>query len=311
MNTGATIYNGQAATAGQKRKSVEGEATIDTSNVPWRQKGASLADRIGTRDESQADHQDKRQKKAQDFRANAPPSKLFDLEKRRQRFERENGGPSSPFSSSRDESPVPSAIEGPVVGTCYKLEKNYFRLTAPPKAETVRPLHILRKTLDLLIRKWKEEHNYGYICDQFKSVRQDLTVQHVKNDFTVRVYEAHARIALEKGDLGEYNQCQTQLRALYKQKLGGHAGEFTAYRIFYFIHTCNRTGMNDVLADLTAADKQHAAVKHALDVRSALACGNYHRFFRLYDDPPNMGGYLMDMFVERERLAAMASICRT
>ena len=40
MNTGPTVYNGQAANAGQKRKSVEGQATIDTSNVPWRQKGA-------------------------------------------------------------------------------------------------------------------------------------------------------------------------------------------------------------------------------------------------------------------------------
>ncbi|KAG9870833.1 hypothetical protein KCV05_g23262, partial [Aureobasidium melanogenum] len=96
---------------------------------------------------------------------------------------------------------MPDANDGPCVGTSQQLEKNYFRLTAPPKPETVRPLHILKQTLDLLIRKWKDEHNYGYICDQFKSLRQDLTVQHIKNDFTVRVYEAHARIALERGDL--------------------------------------------------------------------------------------------------------------
>jgi hypothetical protein len=137
-----------------------------------------------------------------------------------------------------------------------------------------------------------------------------LTVQHIKNEFTVTVYEIHARIALEKGDMGEYNQCQTQLRALYSQKLGGHPEEFLAYRILYFIHTCNRTDMNDVLADLTPADKRHHAVKHALDVRSALALGNYHRFFRLYLDSPNMGAYLMDMFIERERLAALANICK-
>ncbi|KAG9802254.1 hypothetical protein KCU68_g22711, partial [Aureobasidium melanogenum] len=158
---------------------------------------------------------------------------------------------------------MPDANDGPCVGTSQQLEKNYFRLTAPPKPETVRPLHILKQTLDLLIRKWKDEHNYGYICDQFKSLRQDLTVQHIKNDFTVRVYEAHARIALEKGDLGEYNQCQTQLRTLYKMKLRGSPGEFLAYRILYTIYTCNRQTMNDVLADLTSADKQYPAVKHA------------------------------------------------
>ena len=174
----------------------------------------------------------------------------------------------------------------------------------------VRPLEVLEKTLDLLKKKWRKENNYSYICDQFKSLRQDLTVQHIKTQFTVNVYEIHARIALEKGDLSEYNQCQTQLRALYSQHLGGHPMEFKAYRILYFIHTCNRTDMNDVLADLTPAEKKDAAVKHALDARSALALGNYHRFFQLYLDTPNMGAYLMDMFVGRERLAALTNICK-
>ena len=190
------------------------------------------------------------------------------------------------------------------------LEKRYLRLTAAPIPSKVRPEPILRQTLDLLKKKWKKEGDYSYICDQFKSMRQDLTVQHVRNEFTVTVYEIHARIALEKGDLGEYNQCQTQLRALYAQNLGGNPVEFKAYRILYFIHTSNRTALNDILADLTTAEKEEKAIKHALSVRSALALGNYHRFFRLYLDTPNMGAYLMDMFVERERLAALCNICR-
>lgn len=196
------------------------------------------------------------------------------------------------------------------MGRCQTLEKNYFRLTSAPNPDTVRPLPILEQTLDLLKKKWRKEGNYGYICDQFKSLRQDLTVQHIRTEFTVTVYEIHARIALEKGDLGEYNQCQTQLRVLYAQQLGGHPTEFKAYRILYFIYTRNWTAMNDALADVTAEDKQDPAVKHALDVRSALALGNYHRFFQLYLDTPNMGAYLMDMFVGRERLAALAAICR-
>ncbi|PYI31098.1 hypothetical protein BP00DRAFT_182832 [Aspergillus indologenus CBS 114.80] len=231
------------------------------------------------------------------------------LEMRRKRFEEPQASNGS-SASSRGTSPVPAANAGPVVGTCQELEKNYFRLTAAPKPETVRPLHVLHKTLDVLKKKWKKDNNYTYICDQFKSLRQDLTVQHIKNEFTVSVYEIHARIALERGDLGEYNQCQTQLRALYAQQLGGHPTEFRAYRILYFIHTRNWTAMNDALADLTPADKRDPAVKHALDVRSALALGNYHRFFQLYLDTPNMGAYLMDMFVDRERLSALAAICK-
>ncbi len=215
-----------------------------------------------------------------------------------------------PFTPSKANSSSLDFDQGPVVGRCQDLEKRYFRLTSAPNPDTVRPLPVLERTLDLLKSKWKRDANYSYICDQFKSLRQDLTVQHIKTEFTVNVYEIHARIALEKGDLGEYNQCQTQLRALHSQQLGGHPEEFKAYRILYFIHTCNRTDMNDALADLTPEEKLHPAIKHALNTRSALALGNYHRFANLYNEPPpNMGAYLMDMFVARERLAALSNTC--
>jgi len=47
-----------------------------------------------------------------------------------------------------------------------------------------------------------------------QAMRQDCTVQHLRRELTVRIYEAHARAALEYGDVAEYNQCQTQLNAL-------------------------------------------------------------------------------------------------
>lgn len=279
---------------------------------PWRKQAARnvFEDRITYANQSQADRIEKRQRKTH---GSAKPSSKSgsNLEKRKQRFESTNSPHSpSPYYSPREGSPTPDANQGPIVGTCQQLEKKYFRLTSAPKPESVRPQPVLEKTLELLKSKWRKENNYSYICDQFKSLRQDLTVQHIKNEFTVHVYEIHARIALEKGDLGEYNQCQTQLRALYSQNLGGHPSEFLAYRILYLIHTCNRTDMNDLLADLTSADKEDPAVKHALAVRSALALGNYHRFFRLFLDTPHMGAYLMDMFIVRERVAALANICK-
>lgn len=61
----------------------------------------------------------------------------------------------------------------------------------------MRPLHILKRTLVYLKQKWKSGTEYSYLCDQFKSLRQDLTVQGILDDFTVNVYEVHARIALE------------------------------------------------------------------------------------------------------------------
>lgn len=64
-----------------------------------------------------------------------------------------------------------------VVGTCTVLEKPYLRLTSAPDPRSVRPLSVLEQTLSLLKSKWRSEHNYAYICDQFKSLRQDLTVR--------------------------------------------------------------------------------------------------------------------------------------
>lgn len=285
----------------RKRKSTD----LDVPDVeyPWKGNNRGLEERITGKNKSQS----KKQKKGKAFQSDlAEHTNSEALARRRQRF-----GHVSPTSSPlASDSPVVDNPTGPVVGTCEKLEKNYFRLTSAPKPEEVRPLPVLKDMFDLLRKKWKSEHKYAYACDQFKSLRQDLTVQHIKNEFTVKVYEIHARIALEIGDLGEYNQCQTQLRALYKMGLNGMRDEFTAYRILYFIYTCSRTDMNDVLADLTTAEKQMESVSHALQVRAALASGNYTRFFRLYQETPYLGIYLLDKIVPRERLAALAAICK-
>ncbi|KAL5119184.1 hypothetical protein ACEQ8H_002892 [Pleosporales sp. CAS-2024a] len=300
--------NSLSSSQAKKRKSQDPEELAmqqsPASAPPWRK--TNLESRMTFAE----GHNEKRQKK------NATPGEAFskldkaDLDKRRQRFQlgNDNAKKTLPWGSPRLEDD--EMANAPVVGLNEKLEKSYFRLTAPPKPETVRPLHILEKTLTMLIKKWKTEKNYNYICNQFKSLRQDLTVQHIKNAFTVKVYEIHARISLEKGDLGEYNQCQTQLKALYAQGLEGKPAEFKAYHILYIVYTCNKSDMNDMLAELTIADKSQPWIKHALDVRSALALGNYHKFFKLYLAAENMGSYLMDMFIERERFNALANISR-
>jgi hypothetical protein len=59
------------------------------------------------------------------------------------------------------------------------------------------------------------------------------------------------------------------------------------------------------VSQLTPKQKASSAVKHALAVQRALALGNYHAFFELYLNAPNMGAYIMDHFVDRERLRAL------
>ena len=88
------------------------------------------------------------------------------------------------------------------------IEKSYFRLTSAPDPSEVRPEPVLHEALKMLENKWAEKTaDYKYMDDQFRSLRQDCTIQRIQNDFCVKVYETHARIALEEADLDQFNQC--------------------------------------------------------------------------------------------------------
>ena len=63
--------------------------------------------------------------------------------------------------------------------------------------------------------------------------------------------------------------------------------------------------LNLFVGRLTSQQKADSAVRHALDVQRALSIGNYHALFELYLNAPNMGAYIMDHFIARERAKAL------
>ncbi|BFZ58426.1 hypothetical protein PYCC9005_005488 [Savitreella phatthalungensis] len=249
-------------------------------------------------------------------------------EKRARRFEKSASTTASPSAAMRD-TPTGTVSGGgefmddgdgtvstckPIVGTSTRLERSYLRLTSAPDPSNVRPPSVLRETLLLLQGKWRDGggENYGYMNDQLKSVRQDLTVQHVRDALTVEVYETHARIALEKGDLGEYNQCGTQLETLYGLVGGGRDSrhEFAAYRLLYLLHTRNLRDTDSLILSLSSEARAHPCVRHARKVREAVVRNDFVMLGRLYADAPEMSGYLMDALVRRERACGLGVVAR-
>jgi hypothetical protein len=155
----------------------------------------------------------------------------------------------------------------------------------------------------MLKQKWKgKQADYNYISEQFRSIRQDMTIQNLQNDFTVKVYETHARIALESHDIAQFNQCQTQLIDLYEAGQKGNDIEFLAYRIIYLALQGIRYDMEDLLKNL---NKSKFEISHAVKVYKSLNEYHYFEFFKLYKVAPNMASYLIEPFLPKFRMKAL------
>lgn len=233
---------------------------------------------------------------------------------------------------------------GQLVGTSQELEKPYLRLTTHTKPENVRPQEVLIKALAHIKSKYFREEDFEWANEQLKSVRQDITVQRIRNKFVLDVYETHARILLEHGDLAEFNQCQTMIRYLtttgiehgddgingspnpskdYEEnespvplsQSDEASDEFRAYHVLYALV---QNSWEDLIKALVRARKvlrendgdccKTASCRHALEVMKAVTHNDYRAFFKIYDSAPHMSAYLMDFLVKRMREKAFERI---
>lgn len=58
----------------------------------------------------------------------------------------------------------------------------------PPHPSTVRPQPVLERALEHVLGRYVQGADYkAFVNDQFKSIRQDLVVQCIRNEFAVSV----------------------------------------------------------------------------------------------------------------------------
>jgi hypothetical protein len=212
-----------------------------------------------------------------------------------------------------------------VIGTCTKKEKRYLRLTCAPDPSFVRPEPVLREWLSDLTSVWESRsRDWKYIEDQMRSIRQDLTVQNLRGEFTIHVYETNARWALESGDLGQFNQCQTQLKQLHSSLLATGADhlesrcEFISYRLLYYylqsLRVDEQIFLNQILSEPAVAN--HRFVQFALAIRKAATTNNFVEYFRLSRVAMQGGAashtkYLLAAFESRQRLFALTILTKS
>ena len=228
------------------------------------------------------------------------------------------------------------------VGTNRTIEKQYLRLTTFPKAQDVRPLEVLKMSLKHIKEQYIKNEDFDWANEQLKSVRQDITVQGLRTMFVLDVYETHARILLEYGDLNEFNQCQTMIRTLTTgigssvddglgenielaydvdgspkllSQLDDQKDEFGGYRLLYALIQNADISKSLTQTRLTVKERTEdrssqklSSCLHAMNVIKAVIHSDYRQFFRLYNSAPHLSSFLMDFLVKRIRDAAYERI---
>jgi len=228
----------------------------------------------------------------------------------------------SPASRSLSPPPAPHsptpASEG--FGTNPSLSKPYTRLTSDPNPSNVRPLRVLKAAFKQHKTDYLDaETKYEGFVSELKSIRQDLAVQKLlENTFCVQVYICNVRIALEEGDMDEFNMCQTFLLELlstrpnYHRHLPvPHLDELLAYNLLYTLLTSPATLSCAVLNTFNTINHKGGDYGSFKLVDTAMSCvksainGNWTGALATLegsvDDDTAMCPYLADKLMDKYR----------
>ncbi|CCW69007.1 unnamed protein product [Phytomonas sp. Hart1] len=156
-------------------------------------------------------------------------------------------------------------------------------------------------------------------------MRQDLRVQNIADNFAVSVYELHARLCLEIGDIGEFNQCQAALKRLYLAdaiRLSEcKIPEFFCYRLAYLSLSQQYDALSTELINYTNAQMRGSSgkagmaellpkqdVKHALRLCEACDEGDCTAISRYLTYFPREMIFLLGIYLPRLRVRWLREI---
>eukprot|EP01054_Gregarina_sp_Poly1_P002420 Gregarina_sp_Poly_1__2419@NODE_164_length_12220_cov_166_864807_g146_i0_p1_GENE_NODE_164_length_12220_cov_166_864807_g146_i0NODE_164_length_12220_cov_166_864807_g146_i0_p1_ORF_typecomplete_len1000_score164_82SAC3_GANP/PF03399_16/1_4e32SAC3_GANP/PF03399_16/0_00042CSN8_PSD8_EIF3K/PF10075_9/7_5e02CSN8_PSD8_EIF3K/PF10075_9/0_75_NODE_164_length_12220_cov_166_864807_g146_i07653764 len=186
-----------------------------------------------------------------------------------------------------------------VVGVSVALEKPYLRLCGPPDPALVRSESALHQSFMFVMEKFLCKalapdapstdfatlaSPYHYVDEQLRSIRQDFVVQGIQTPLLYFIYSINARISQIYQDLGQFNQCQSQMKQLERILPYEDAQnvEFLVYRLLYA--ALNSLDSDFVKLEMSLRqDKNvfaHPAVQFAIITRKHLLENNFSRYFR-------------------------------
>ncbi|CAJ1439001.1 unnamed protein product [Effrenium voratum] len=140
-------------------------------------------------------------------------------------------------AGKRAPSGAPEVSSKPLEGRSQDLERPFMRFSEAPRPEEVRPLPVLREAFKKTREKWTKDQDWSYVGEMLRSIRQDLTIQMLRDIFVVEVHEYWAQLALEVGDFKQFDQAAVQLQAYYAdptlEKGATKLNEVLAWRLLY------------------------------------------------------------------------------
>lgn len=212
--------------------------------------------------------------------------------------------------------------DGVIVGTCTELYKEYMRLTAAPKSNLIRPLIILQSAFKFFINEYEEGIiNYEQLLSQLRSIRQDLKIQMVQDDFTLTVYKTNVNISIDNGDFEEFNQCINQVCNLIQDKDGyfilddcdnnNNNNDFIEYKLIWMIFVNEISKIEEFRKNmnLNSNETRYNVLFEIFDFRNQ---DNYHLLHQSISKIENKRcKKIIDHFLDKERVKIISILIKS